>query len=422
MHAIFSSMYPRHPTNTIKALLADFPAVMLLGPRQAGKSTLAKQLVTEKILSDYVTLDDLTLLEAATHDPTGFLKQYQSRLAIDEIQRVPELLIALKRTIDNDRTPGRFLLTGSANVLAYEKITESLAGRVAVISLEGLSWREQLHKDTPATFVNDILSKKTFAELLEHWQANIHQVNNSDLARLIYYGGFPEVVKKSNQDFTQRWFASYQKTYVERDVHLLHKMIDIIPYNRLLQLIAHRTGNLFNINDIRNTLQLDQRTIKRYLGLLEMTYQVKQLLPWHANANKRLVKTPKIFSYDSGFSCFLQNLSSVDELMQVNSYGNLAETWLYAELRKLLSLQASGDIYFYRTHQQQEVDFILRLGQQCIAIELKTAHKISAKDFRGLRDWQQSQKNKSLGVIFYLGERVQAFGENLVALPMSVLA
>jgi predicted AAA+ superfamily ATPase len=405
------------------AALEDFPALLLLGPRQIGKSTFAKQLVQQGYFSHYVTLDDLTTWEAAATDPHAFLSRYTAPVVIDEIQRAPELLIAIKKSIDENREPGRYLLTGSANILQSSAVKESLSGRVAILYLDGLSVRETcdiLTKNPLLDLLTTPTDETTLTDALQ--ELSVLSDFTEHFNELIFYGQYPEVMLKQKQSFTLQWYESYQKTYVERDIQLIQSPIDIIAYNRLLRLVAARTANLINFNDLASDMQMDKRTLQRYLDLMQLTFQINMLPPWFHNVGKRFVKSPKLFFNDTGFACYLLGLTYPDALESSSYIGALIETWCHIQLQRLIHLNYGVELYFYRSYTQSEVDFVLSRGEHLIGIEVKATTQVTAKDFSGLRDLMQVSKHLHfIGLVLYRGHEVICFGKNLYAVPMGVL-
>lgn len=276
-HARFSYMIERHISKFIKDSLQDFPAVLINGARQVGKSTLADQLKKEGLIDYYITLDDIGHLESARNDPDGFINQFEGSLAIDEVQRAPDLLRAIKKSIDQNRQPGRFLLTGSANILSYPGVTESMAGRMDIISIEGLSSSEiQLNPQAP-TFIEDLFSGMSLSDLAKKWNKQLKskpEVSRTDLLNFIFFGGYPNIVVNRNLRFRNRWFSAYQTAYIERDVRNLTHLIDIISFAKLYKLLALNTGNLVNYSELSIEAQLDHRTVTRYVEILELTFQL----------------------------------------------------------------------------------------------------------------------------------------------------
>jgi len=417
-------MITRHVSKLISQSLQLFPAVLLIGARQVGKSTLAKQLVEQQLMSEYVTLDILANLEAARHDPDGFIAGYKDGVVLDEIQRVPDLMRALKKTIDQDRRPGRFLLTGSANVLAYPEVQESLAGRVDIIHLEGLSLGELYQQPHHSPLIADLLDCESVADFMQCCRDRLNtlpQINRESLLNNIFFGGFPDINLKKDLFYSERWYSAYQTSYIERDVRDISKLVDIIPFSKVLQLTALRTGNLLVTSHIANEANIDYRTVMRYLGMLELTFQTNQLVPWHANAKKRLVKTPKIYCNDSGFAAYLCGIESTNQLAKSPFLGALVETWLWAELRKLITFLSGVQTLFYRAHLGNEVDFVLMKADKIIGIELKWADSVSSGDFKGLQDLQKTTKKRVLGVVLYSGDNVVPFGKYFTAIPLRLL-
>lgn len=408
----------RNITTHIKESLEMFSAVLLLGPRQIGKSTLAQYLVENKILNQYSTLDDLSTLSSATADPDGFIESFSTSVALDEVQRVPDLMRVLKKNIDNKKQKGQFLLTGSANILAHPQVSESLAGRMDVFVLEGFSVAER-KKRLPPQFFRFLLqeSLETFKKFLTHAQPIIF--TQEDLVESIFYGGFPEVALSQNNLFRERYFQAYQTIYIEKDVRDLARGIDIVQFGTLATVLFTYSGQLLNVANLSNDLGLDQRTIKRYVELMEITFQVIQLSPWHKSNLKRLIKTPKIYAKDAGLMSFMLRLRTQDEIIKSFAFGRLLETFFFTELRQQTQLIPGTSYSFYRTHTGKEVNFVIEYGEKLIGIELKAASSVNAKDFAGLKDLQEANKGRlDFGIIFYQGQEIIYFAENLAAIPM----
>ncbi|MFP3013107.1 MAG: ATP-binding protein [Rickettsia sp.] len=418
-------MIKRHITSFVKQSLKDFSAVLIIGARQVGKSTVVKQLYDEGIFKSYITLDDISQLEAVTNDPHGFIKNASYPLAIDEIQRVPDLLKAIKKSIDEDKRPGRFLLTGSANIFSYPGVSESLAGRVDIIHLEGLSLGEILNQNNPSSFILDIFSGATIPELKDKWTKELEykpKINNQSLNEYIFYGGFPEVVLKKQERFRERWFSSYQSAYIERDVRNINKFLDVVSFAKLFRLIGLQSGNLLNQKNLSIEIGLDQRTISRYLEILETTFQVNQLTPWFSNTRKRLIKTSKIYMNDSGYASYLNGITSPNLLLNSPYYGTIFETWLWAELRKILTLTTGIEQAFYRTHLGKEVDFLLYKGDVFCGIECKATETIQSRHFMGLKDLSEALAPQIMhGIILYNGDEIISFSDKFLALPIKCI-
>ena len=416
-------MIKRHIIPLVKESLVNFPAVLINGARQVGKSTLTEQLKEENIIHTYVTLDDLATLEAATLDPDGFLTQFRDSVAIDEIQRAPDLLRALKKSIDEDRRPGRFLLTGSANVLSHRGVSESLAGRMDIISLEGLSLGELFKQKEPCSLIPDLFTA-FLPDLISKLTEELPKKPTLDLQKiyeLIFYGGFPDVALKKDQRFRDRWFSSYQAAYIERDVRDLSRGLDVLSFARFFRLLGLQTGQLVNFKNLGVDVQLDQRTVARYLELLEITFQVNRLPPWSSNSRKQLIKTPKVYMNDSGQASYLAGMLQPHSLSTHPAFGALFETWVWGELRKLLSLSTGIQTFFYRTREGREVDFLLSYGNKVVGIEVKVKESLTRKDLVGLEDMIDTLGPQTRGFLLYMGQTVVAFSKNIIALPIRCL-
>lgn len=420
-YVIIYNMITRQIAPQIKQSLANFPAVLLIGARQSGKSTVAESLVDEGLLQHYFTLDDVSILEAVKTDPDDFLSTITVPVALDEIQRAPDLMRALKLTIDGNRRAGRFLLTGSANILSYPQVAESLAGRMNVIHLEGFSASELAGREQASSFLHDILAGNDLTTLLSQWREKDHQnpVMNKEMAeKLIFYGGYPDVALKADPYFSQRWFGSYLTAYIEKDVRDLARLSDVVSYGKLMRFSGLRTGTQINVSNLAVGCGLDQRTVMRYLELLEITFQINQLQPWHRNTRKRLVKTPKLYINDSGLACFLAGLDTPAQLQKSPFAGALVETWVWSEFRKQLVFEPAVQASYYRTHQGHEVDFVFEKGDHCCGVEVKWAQSVSLSDFKGLKDMQEALGKNTLGILLYMGQELIPFSASLVAVPM----
>jgi uncharacterized protein len=406
----------------LKESLSFFPAVLLLGARQIGKSTLAKSLIEEGLLDQYVTLDDFTTLAAFKADPDGALAEFSKRIVLDEIQRVPDLMRALKKNIDENRQKGRFLLTGSANVLSHREVTESLTGRLDILTLEGFGVTDVRKIPLPQGL--KILLQESVEAFKEHLlkqdtNENIRTFRPEELLEAIFFGGYPEVVLSQNARFKERYFQAYQTTYIEKDVRDLSKGVDIVQFAQVAKVLLIQSGGLINMASVSNDLQIDQRTIKRYAELMDFTFQLLFLPPWSRNAIKKLIKTPKVYARDSGMMTFMHRILSPQEIPHSRHAGEALETFFFMELRKQIQMIPGTTIYFYRTHAGKEVDFVLEYGQKLVGIELKAASSVSLKDFSGLIDLEEANQGKlELGIVLYQGNEVRSFAKNKMAIPL----
>jgi len=400
----------------VRQSLQDTPAVLVNGPRQCGKTTLAKQFAHGM---QYITLDDATTLEVARLDPVGLVGKLD-RAIIDEVQRAPQLLLALKHSIDEDRRPGRFLLTGSANLLSLPQIADSLAGRMEVHTLLPLSQSELQGRQS------DFLQRaQTHDWPIENSQWVTPAVHGRrDTVINVLAGGFPEMRSRASSSRQLAWANAYIKTLVERDVRDVAQIEHLNEIPRLLQVVASYCAQLFNASQIGAQLTLDRRTIERYLGILEQLFLLQRLPAWGRNELGRLVKTPKLHFLDAGLQAALMRLTPDMLISHRARWGATLETWVYAELRKALALSDEGwFLGHYRDKDKYEVDFVLESPmRQIIGVEVKAAASVDGKDFRGLRRLQDlSGPDFIAGIVLYDGTKALPFGEGLWAVPLAAL-
>lgn len=407
-------MYTRHVTPLLQEALADTPVVLLNGARQTGKSTLVQTLAEDEGRR-YFTLDDHAILAAASSDPAGFVAGIHEPVALDEVQRAPGLFLAIKAAVDRDRKPGRFLLTGSANVMLLPDIADSLAGRMEVLSLWPLSGAEIAGN-----------ASTNLADWLFSGDLNDRKVPPCERAQLLerlLAGGFPEAVERSSERRRAAWFDNYLQAILYRDVRELARVEQLTEIPNLLQLLATRSASLLNFAELSRTSNLTQTTLKRYFTLLETLFLVYRLPSWERNPGKRLVKAPKVFVPDTGLLAHLANWTA--ERMDVVSGlpGGLVETFVLGELLKHLAFSRQRlTLWHYRTQGNAEVDFILENRSGGITgIEVKASATVESKDFKGLRHLQETEAEKfQRGIVLYSGREVAPFGERLFAVPLSM--
>ncbi|MCK5922152.1 MAG: ATP-binding protein, partial [Methylococcales bacterium] len=315
-------MYARNIESELHSALADTPVVLLNGARQTGKSTLA-QGYAKASSTPYVTLDDATQLAAATSDAQGFLAGLGDRAVIDEVQKAPGLFPAIKMSVDQDRRPGRFLLTGSANVLLLPQISESLAGRMELITLWPLSQGE-LH-GRQERFLDSVFTEKL--SLLQDSEA-------FDLKGAVLAGAYPEVIQRAKGKRRDAWFAAYITALLQRDVRDLANIDGLTVMPRLLSLLAARVGGLLNMSELSRSSGIPNSTLKRYLSLMQATYLLQPLPAWSSNLGKRLIKSPKIHLIDSGLAAHLAGITHQSLDRDPVFFGHLLETFVVSELRK----------------------------------------------------------------------------------------
>jgi hypothetical protein len=407
-------MYPRHLRSSIVAALGDSPVVFLAGARQTGKSTLVHWIVEEEHQARYLTLDDLGVLGAARDDPQGFLAGLDGPVALDEVQQAPELFRAIKLAVDRDRSPGRFLLTGSANVMLLPRLAEALVGRMETLSLWPLSQGEILGRKE--AFV-EALFRRRLPPLPEGDKQD-------DLLERILRGGYPEALARKDPSRRESWFRSYVAGILQRDVRDLAAIEKTTALPRLLSLLAVRAGTLLNFAELSRSLGLPQTTLKRYLALLETAFLVLQVPPWFSHAGKRLTKTPKLFLTDTGLLAHLLGLSPGRLQDEPTKMGPLLENFVAVEILKQLAWsRVSARLYHLRAHTGQEVDFVLEDAEGRIAgVEVKAAAHVDAGDLKGLHALKDMVGARFVrGVVLYRGKETVPFGERLHALPLRSL-
>lgn len=406
-----SALYPRFVLSRLKESLADTPAVLIHGPRQCGKTTLARMAGDDY---GYFTFDDENLLAAARRDPVGFVERLPERTILDEIQRIPELFATLKHAIDRNRRPGRFLLTGSANLLLLPRLSDSLAGRVEILPLFPLAQCELAGK--PPSFLG-----KVFDGALDF---SASSRLGDQLAERILAGGFPEPFSRVVEARRRTWYRNYIETLIQRDIRDIARIgsLDAIP--KLLQMLANHTGQLVNISELAKAFQLSRPTVDHYVALLRQIFLVEFLPPWHSNRNSRLIKTPKGHLMDTGLAASLLRLSVQQLRDDHHLLGHLLESFVYGELRKQASW-FGRDLTFrhYRDKDQYEVDIVIQDENGRLAgIEVKAAATVSDRDFNGLRRLQRlSEGQFHAGVVLYDGEHTLSFGDGMIAAPISAL-
>ncbi len=400
--------YPRTLKGHIKNALKYFPVVLLTGARQVGKSTLALD-----ILDTYMTFDDITVYASARSDPKTFIKSLKKPVVIDEVQKMPEILSVIKMDVDKQRINGSYLLTGSSNIMAYKNIADTLSGRIAVLELLPLSCREMASKD-------DNLVEKLFSRNIA--RVRLSDIKKDEIIMHIINGGYPEVQKIDDPKGRYLWFASYISTYIERDIRDIGELRHMDKFIRMFNMLASRSSQVLIKSDIARDAGIDNKTLDNYLKLLDLTYQICLLKPYSRNINKRFVKSNKIFFTDSGVASYLLGIPSSQQMMSSPYKGALLETFVFAELLKAVKYAGQpAQIFFYRTFDRKEIDFIIEKGDSIVAVEVKFSQTVTKSDFKHIIDLGESTGNLQAGYVFYMGEHILPFGKNLYALPVRIL-
>lgn len=408
---ISQSLYLRAVTDQISTALADTPVVLINGPRQCGKTTLVRMLMPSA--RPYFTLDDDTTLASVHTDPAGFIRDIEVA-TIDEVQRAPDLLRAIKRSVDDDRRPGRFLLTGSANILTLPTVAESLAGRMEIITLLPLAQAEI--RGLGSNFLDTIFSGRVAAPRL--------LLIGRDLLDAVLIGGYPEMLGRKTPNRRAAWARDYIRAIVERDVRDIADIEKLGLMPDLLRALAHHSGQLLNFTQLAGQIGLDDKTARRYIGLFEQLFLVRRIQPWFRNQLKRLVKTPKLHFLDSGLLTATLGITSDRIAKDRSLLGPLLETFVVSEVLKLATwCETTPTLYHYRDKDQDEVDLILENNSGAIAgIEIKAAATVTDADFKGLRKIRHVAGDAfRIGLVLYDGDQVLPFGDRLYAAPLSCL-
>jgi len=408
------ALFPRYARMRLEEALADTPVVLVHGPRQCGKTTLAR-MVGDAAGYIYITFDDDVQLAAARADPIGFVADLPDRVVLDEVQRVPELFLALKSAVDRHRTPGRFILTGSTNALLIPALADSLAGRMEILRLHPLAQCE----------IAGIRPRFLQVLFAGGFKNRFYGRLGAELAERVAAGGYPAALARPSPRRRMAWYRDYLETLVQRDVRDLARIGSLDALPRLLQLAASQTARLVNVAEMAGPFQLSRPTIRDYVTVLERLFLLEHLPPWHSNRLSRLVKTSKLHMGDTGVAAALLGLVDGAALARDRSLlGQLLETFVYQELRRQSSWHDSPiAFHHYRDRDGVEVDIVLEHGLRELAgIEVKATATVTEADFRGLRKLQSAAGERSVtGVVLYDGDNSASFGPGLFAVPIRAL-
>ena len=401
-------MYPRYAADRARMILADTPILGLIGPRQSGKTTLARQLEPDR---RYITLDNPNTLAAALADPVGMIRGLDTAI-IDEIQRAPALMLAIKQSVDDDRRPGRFLVTGSANIVTARGIQDSMAGRIENLRLLPLS-QDELADQGSAHFLDRLITGETFGPI---------QADRTIIERVLI-GGYPEAIARPNGRRRLDWFAAYINVLAERDLPDIATIERAADVPRFFNLLATLNGQLINASAMGMRLKIDRKTALRYLGLAEQLFIVRSLPAWSSNELKRLVKAPKLHFIDSGLAAALSGATPERLAVDRTAFGRLLESFVLAELEKQSGWsECRYDFSHFRDKDGVEVDIVAEdeVGR-VIGIEVKASATVRASDFAGLKRMSAAAREFVAGVVLYDGREPLSFGDKLWALPLASL-
>jgi len=405
----------RNITERVLGALSDTPVVLLHGARQTGKSTLVQALANEDYPAPYITFDNATILAGARRDPAGFLSDLGSPAILDEVQRAPELFLEIKTVIDRDRTPGRYLLTGSANVLLLPQLSESLTGRMEILTLWPFSQGEMERAKEDSVDRLFAKGKPTLATV---------DLDRSEIIKRTLCGGYPESVSRPTPRRRTAWLESYVNTIVQRQVRDLANIEYLTEIPRLLRLLAARVGSLLNVAELSSSLGLPQTTIKRYLSLLEMMYLLHPVPAWSGNLGKRLIRGAKLVLNDTGLVSYLTGLDEPQIQQDPTRLGPLLEDFVVMELRKQISWSSTRPhLYHFRTRKGHEVDIVIEdASGQVVGIEVKAASTVREEDLKGLRYFRDLVGTRfKRGLVLYTGSESVPFGDDLYAVPIGRL-
>ena len=399
---------PRTAETLVERALATMPVVVLMGARQTGKSTLAR-MPPRADRRSYVTLDDYDVLGQARTSPSDLVRR-APLLTLDEVQREPDVLLAVKAAVDEDRPrrPGRFLLTGSANLLLMAGVSETLAGRATYVPLWPFTRREQLGLGTAGIW-SELLATKP-----EHWLDLVGSqvAPHEDWSALALRGGYPTpALELEDRAGRELWYDGYVRTYLERDLQMLASIDNLVDFRRLMRAACLRLGGLLNQTDLARDVGLPRQTASRYLSLLETSYQLIRLEPYSVNRTKRLTKTPKLYWSDTGLAAHLAGVSGLP--------GSYLENLVLGDLLAWRDAsEPRAEILFWRTHSGEEVDFLIEVGGCLLPVEVKAASRVTPRDARHLQTFRAEYGEAVLGgLVLYGGEEVFWLAEGILAVP-----
>jgi len=409
---INDAYHERWLTPLLQSVIRDHPIIVLTGARQVGKSTLL--LNAEPFRSwRFHTLDDFDTLEQARSNPES-LWAGTNQVVLDEVQKAPELLLAVKKTVD--RHPGKyqFVLSGSANLLLMKQVSESLAGRAIYFVLDPMSIGEMRSQPQP-----DILVRILNGEFPEE---GLLPADLPDAAESILRGFMPPLLNLDSSQAWTRWWDGYVATYLERDLRQVAQIDALLDFRRVMELAALRSGQLINQSELARDARLSQPTTHRYLNLLETTHLFDRLPAYAASRTTRLLKSPKAFFNDPALAVFLSGYYEIEDLLKAREYGAYFETFIYHHLRILTRLMTpSGRLYFWRTLDGNEVDFVLEHGRRLLAVEVKLTDNLGYRDTAGLRFFLDKHPKASGGLLVYGGTEIKRMDEKIAAIPWSLV-
>ncbi|MEK6665560.1 MAG: ATP-binding protein [candidate division NC10 bacterium] len=418
VNRLHTPFIPRLLTATVEEALGQFPVVVLTGARQTGKSTLVQHLPSAHGRL-YRTLDDFDVLARAERFPETLLEE-GDRVTLDEVQRAPQLLLAIKRAVDRDRRKGRFLLTGSANLLLMRKVSESLAGRAIYLTLLPMTEREKRRSPDPGPW-SRLLEADTPKALARALGGN--GAPRADWAERALIGGYPSVVLAGSPRERVRWFEGYVRTYLERDLQELASIGGLADFRRLMKLTALRLGQILNQSELGRDAALSQPTVHRYLNLLETSYQIVRVPAFARSRSSRLIKSPKVYWGDTGLAAFLTELSDAGELRRGASAGGLLENLVLTQLLAWREVELPRpQVYYWRTAAGAEVDFVIESKSRLLPVEVKATPRARLEEARSLESFlDEHPRSARVGLLLYGGNEVIPLSPRVLAAPVGAV-
>lgn len=412
MHSIQESYYERWLTPLLQSAIVDHPVVVVTGARQVGKSTLLRHALPFRNWR-YHTLDNFDTLRQATSEPQSLWAGVEE-IVLDEVQKAPALLSAVKQAVDQPGRRLKFVLSGSANLLLMQQISESLAGRAIYFVLNPFTLGE-IHGQPPPTVLQDALAGRWPAEMIQTAAA-------PDIATLLIRGFLPRLWALERPEAWLRWWDGYVSTYLERDLRQVAQIDALADFRRVMELLALRSGQLINQSDLGRDAQISQSTAHRYLNLLGATHLFERLPAYTASHTTRLLKAPKAFWLDPGLAVFLAGYFDTTTLTASREFGSYFETLIFLHLRTLLSLMTPrARLYFWRTQNGNEVDFVIEYGRRVLAIEVKMTDDPGYRHSAGLQKFLQNHPTAAGGLLLHCGTATKRLTDNIVALPWTQL-
>jgi len=405
-----TSYVPRFLEKKLRQYVQQFPVTLLTGARQAGKSTLLKHLFPGESW-EYLTLDQRGILHQIQSDPDLFVKNISSNIIIDEAQKCPELFHAIKWRVD-EGLKHKIILSGSANFQLMSRVTETLAGRAGVLELFPFS-------------VNEVNRGRNGLEnILDGKFKALDKKSDEQMLESMLWGGFPKIFEYRKPEEKKNWFENYRTTYIERDLRDLTQVADLNDFQRFFEKAAFQIGGILNLSNIANDIGITVPTCKKYLHILETSYQFFLLKPYHANISKRLVKSPKLYAWDTGLANYFLGIDSEKYLKSSSFYGSVFENFMITELLKQNSfLSRKAHLYFWRTSSGDEVDVIVDYKNQLIPVEIKSGVQISDGSIAGLLKFMDLKLPQKIpyGIVFYRGDRIMQIRPRIWAVPVTFI-